>query len=67
MIEACLRGHGIALGTLPLIDGLISEGRLVALSHETLAASRHYFLARASQSSGRRVATAVYHWLSKAA
>ena len=52
MIEACLRGYGIALGTLPLIDGLISEGRLVALSHNTLPAPRYYFLTHAVPSPG---------------
>jgi LysR family glycine cleavage system transcriptional activator len=66
MIEACLRGHGIALGTLPLIDSLISEGRLVALSRRTLPASRHYLLTHAVPSSGGRVATAVFRWLTTA-
>ena len=66
MIEACLRGHGIALGTLPLIDGLISEGRLVALSRNTLPAPRHYFLTRAVPPSGGRAASAAFRWLDRA-
>lgn len=63
MIEACLRGHGIALGTLPLIEDLIAEGRLVALSRKTLLARQSYFLTRAIPSSGRYVANVVFRWL----
>lgn len=65
MIEACLRGHGIALGTLPLIENLIAEGRLVALSRKTLPARQSYFLTRATPSSGRYVANAAFRWLSR--
>ncbi|MCB2095593.1 MAG: LysR family transcriptional regulator [Rhodobacteraceae bacterium] len=63
MIEACMRGHGIALGTLPLIDGLLSEGRLVALFHTALPAPFHYFLTRPDPFLSGRAAAAVYTWL----
>lgn len=63
MIEACMRGHGIALGTLPLIDGLLAEGRLVTLFREALPAPFHYFLTRSEPPSHGRAANAVYGWL----
>jgi LysR family glycine cleavage system transcriptional activator len=62
-IEACTRGHGIALGTLPLIDGLLSEGRLVTLFREALPAPFHYFLTRPNPPSHGRAPGAVYGWL----
>lgn len=63
MIEACMRGHGIALGTLPLIDGLLAEGRLVALFREALPAPFHYYLIRSTPPSPGRVPGVVFSWL----
>ena len=63
MMEACMRGHGIALGTLPLIEGLLSEGRLVAPFRQMLPAPFHYFLTRADPPPRGREADVVYCWL----
>lgn len=63
MIEACMRGHGIALGTLPLIDGLLADGRLVALFLEALPAPFHYYLIRSDPPSPGRAPSAVFNWL----
>lgn len=63
MIEACIRGHGVALGTLPLIDGLLAEGRLVALFRDALPAPFHYFLIRPDPPTHGRASNAVYGWL----
>lgn len=63
MIEACMRGHGVALGTLPLIDGLIAEGRLLAVYREPLPAPFHYFLIRPNPPSNGRTPGAVFGWL----
>lgn len=63
MIEACMRGHGIALGTLPLIDGLLSEGRLVTVFRQALPAPFRYFLTRPDPPSSSRAAGAVFDWI----
>ncbi|MCW3783445.1 LysR substrate-binding domain-containing protein [Defluviimonas salinarum] len=63
MIEACTRGHGIALGTLPLIEGLLSEGRLVALFRQALPAPFQYFLTRPDPPPAGRAASIVFDWL----
>ncbi|WP_343115921.1 LysR substrate-binding domain-containing protein [Ostreiculturibacter nitratireducens] len=63
MIEACIRGHGIALGTLPLIDGLLSEGRLVTLFRQALPAPFQYFLTRPDPRSKGHAAGVVFDWL----
>ncbi len=62
MIQACLRGHGIALGTLPLIDDLLSEGRLAPLFRQPLPAPFRYFLTRPSPPPVGRAAAVVYGW-----
>lgn len=63
MMEACMRGHGIALGTLPVIEALLSEGRLVPLFREALPAPFHYFLTRSDPPAPGRAPAAVFGWL----
>ena len=63
MVEACMRGFGIALGTLPLIDGLLAEGRLVTLCPEPIPAPFQYILSRPDPPSAPNAAGAVYDWL----
>ncbi|BCL74709.1 LysR family transcriptional regulator [Jeongeupia sp. HS-3] len=44
MIQAVARGHGVALGSSPLVDNLLAEGVLVAPLTERLVSPRSFFL-----------------------
>ncbi|GHD56492.1 LysR substrate-binding domain-containing protein [Jeongeupia chitinilytica] len=44
MIQAATRGHGVALGSSPLVDHLLEEGVLVAPLGERLVSPRSFFL-----------------------
>lgn len=63
VIDACIRGHGIALGTTPLIDNLLAEGRLIAFYRQAFVAPQQYFLARPNPPTTERVAAVVFDWL----
>lgn len=63
VIEACIAGHGVALGTLPLIDQLITNGELIALFREPLPAPSHYYLTRPAPPSTGPAAAAIFTWL----
>ncbi len=63
VIDACIRGHGIALGTTPLIDNLLADGRLIAFYHQAFAAPKHYFLTRPDPPTAERAAGVVFDWL----
>ena len=43
-VEAALSGDGIALGSLPLLSGMLAEGRLVAVSDRVFATGQAYFI-----------------------
>ncbi len=43
-IQACAAGGGVMLGTAPLIDGLLTEGRLVDLFGERIPARHAHYL-----------------------
>lgn len=63
VIDACIRGHGIALGTTPLIDNLLAEGRLIAFDRRAFAAPHQYFLTRPNRPTTERAAGVVFDWL----
>ncbi len=43
-VHACAAGGGVMLGTAPLIDGLLTEGRLIDLFGEHIAARHAHYL-----------------------
>jgi LysR family glycine cleavage system transcriptional activator len=44
MIQAAIRGQGVALGRQPLVSDLIESGALVAPFKQTLVGFRAYFI-----------------------
>jgi DNA-binding transcriptional LysR family regulator len=44
MIQAATMGHGVALGSSPLVDYLLEEGALVAPLSPRLVGPRSFFL-----------------------
>lgn len=63
VMQAALDGQGIALGRVPLIDSLLTQGRLVAPFRNRYATSRAYFVIRAAGAETRPEAQAFVDWL----
>jgi LysR family glycine cleavage system transcriptional activator len=63
MINACVSGQGVALGRLPLIAGLLKEGRLVAPLGKTVASAHGYHLVRSPASSAKPEVEEFAAWL----
>lgn len=63
VMQAALDGQGIALGRVPLIDSLITQGRLVAPFKNRYVTSRAYFVVRGAIAETRPEAQAFVDWL----
>ncbi len=63
VIQAALDGHGVALGTTPLVRRLIRQGRLVAPLDRRAKSSRAYFLVISPASANRPDVRAFATWL----
>jgi hypothetical protein len=53
MIQAAIRGQGVALGRQPLVSDLIESGALVAPFKQTLVGLRAYFIIESPLSAGK--------------
>jgi DNA-binding transcriptional LysR family regulator len=63
VVQAALDGQGVALGRVPLIDGLLKQGRLVAPFHNRHTTSRAYYVIRGTHAAARPEAQAFVEWL----
>jgi LysR family glycine cleavage system transcriptional activator len=63
LIQAAVQGQGVALGRLPMVAGLIAEGRLVAPFRRALASPLGYFLIRSANAGARAEVDAFADWL----
>jgi DNA-binding transcriptional LysR family regulator len=63
MVQAALRGQGVALGRLPLTQGLIDEGKLVAPFSQSLASPMAYRLLRSQASRQKPEVSEFVEWL----
>lgn len=66
VVQAALGGQGVALGRVPLINGLLRERRLIAPFRDKYTTSRAYFVVT-NQGSIRPAAKAFIEWLCEAA
>ena len=62
-IAAAVAGQGVAIGRLPLVAGLLREGRLVAPFGGTAASQRGYFVVTAPRAAGNPDAQDFVRWL----
>ena len=63
MMNAAMRGQGVALGRFPLITTLVQERRLVAPFRQTLASARAYHLVRSEASADKAEVSDFAAWL----
>ena len=63
VVQAAVDGQGVALGRVPLIDGLLKQGRLVAPFRNRHTTSRAYFVVPATRAAARPEAQAFIEWL----
>jgi len=63
MINACVSGQGVALGRLPLVAGLLKEGRLIAPFGKTVVSAHGYHLIRSPASAGKPEVEEFAAWL----
>ncbi len=63
VIQATVAGQGVALGRIPLIAGLLNDGRLVAPFAKRYDSPRGYFAVVAPQAAERPEAAAFVQWL----
>ena len=63
LIEAVLAGDGVALGWRPVIDDLLADGRLVAVSGREMDTPRGYWAALATDRPLSREARLVHDWI----
>ncbi|HVR55546.1 MAG TPA: LysR substrate-binding domain-containing protein [Pseudolabrys sp.] len=63
MIESVLHGYGVGLAPFPLINPLVSTGRLLRLFQHSLHPDQAYFYCVSPRASQKRVARAVIKWL----
>ena len=63
VIQAAIDGHGVALGTSPLVRRLVSEGRLVVPLSRKGHSSRAYFLVAAASAAARPEVQAFVAWM----
>ncbi len=61
MIQAATMGHGVALGTSPLVDYLLEEGMLVAPLRQRVLSPRSFFLCQGARRDAS--VTAFVTWL----
>jgi DNA-binding transcriptional LysR family regulator len=62
-VAAAVAGHGVVIGRLPLLAGLVAEGRLVAPFHSPAASRRGYFVQVAPHARGNANARDLVDWL----
>ena len=63
VINAALRGQGVALGRRPLIRGFVADGTLVAPFPVGPVTDRAYFIVRTAASAGRHEVDHFVQWL----
>ncbi|HEX3139125.1 MAG TPA: LysR substrate-binding domain-containing protein, partial [Rhizobacter sp.] len=63
MMNAAMRGQGVALGRIPLINGLIKERKLVAPFSQSLASPMGYHLLRSAASGHKPEVNDFVAWL----
>jgi putative choline sulfate-utilization transcription factor len=63
VLQAVLTGQGVALGWVPLIDDLLTQGKLVRLSDQPLVSERGYFLVEPDRAQTNRQAGPAKAWL----
>jgi LysR family glycine cleavage system transcriptional activator len=63
MMNAAMRGQGVALGRIPLINGLIKERKLVAPFSQSLASPMGYHLLRSDGSAHKPEVNEFAAWL----
>lgn len=66
-IGEALRGEGIALGSVALLQGELAAGRLVPLSRDVLRTNRGYYLCRDAQAAATAEASCLAEFLIRAA
>ncbi|MCI5109689.1 MAG: LysR substrate-binding domain-containing protein [Marivita sp.] len=65
MIDAAAKGYGIALGSFPLNDDLVAEGKLIKPFDLDLDTGRSYYLATSGPATPRRAVRLFANWLAK--
>ena len=63
LITAAVEGQGVALGTSPLVQRMVADGRLVAPFTERLASPRAYHLVTSPGSAARPDVSSFVEWL----
>ena len=63
MIQAAIRGQGVALGRIPLLNGLIKERKLVAPFGHNMVSPMGYHLVRSEASAGKPEVDDFVAWL----
>jgi len=67
MIEAVTKGHGVALGSFPLNEDLVAEGKLVKPFDINLDTGRAYYMVLSEQAAPRREVRVFSRWLGEQA
>lgn len=62
-VEAAVAGQGIVIGRLPLLAGLLRDGRLVAPFRTPAASRRGYFVEQPARAAGNPHAQDFVRWL----
>jgi LysR family glycine cleavage system transcriptional activator len=65
MIEAAAAGQGIALGPFPLLDELVSTGRLVRLFQGSVVSNNRYFLTVSPRSLAKPGVKLLWNWFTQ--
>jgi DNA-binding transcriptional LysR family regulator len=63
MVSAALRGQGVALGRLPLVDQLVRERKLVTPFSQSVASPMGYHLLRSEGSADKPEVSDFSAWL----
>jgi DNA-binding transcriptional LysR family regulator len=63
LVQAAVNGQGVALGRLPLLRGLLRQGKLVTPFPKSVVSSRGYYLVRAARGAGKREVADFAAWL----
>ena len=63
LIQAAINGHGIALGRLPLLQNLITDGTLVAPFEKSVPGVRGYFILKTSRPQAKPFVDEFCAWL----
>jgi DNA-binding transcriptional LysR family regulator len=63
LIQAALKGQGVALGRMPLLRELVRSGELVAPFKRTIASPRCYYVMRSRRTLGNEDVDAFERWL----